>query len=170
MALPKLQGVETGGYTPLNNQGISAGDYGAIASGVTAVASAYAQSKQYEIQAIQRKINAKIAKLQGEEDSLALLQNFNKAQASNAVIAAAQGRSGATVQAIGSAAESQLNWDIDYTKMSSEIQAQGYSAEAKQLESAAKTSLIGGTLSAIGKTSSDIAYNRYSIGGKKNGA
>ena len=175
MALPSLssQGIQTTGYgyTPLapsNTMG-TLGVISGVGSAIAGIGSAYAQSTQYKIQEMQARTNEALSKMQGNKASLDLLKDFNKTMASNAVISAAQGRTGPTVSAVSSAAESQYNWDSDFTKLSSDIEAKGYSAQAKQYDIASTTSLIGGALSSIGGASSNVGYNLYSIGGSTKG-
>jgi len=136
----------------------------AISSVVAGIGSAYAQSSQYKIQQIQAKQRAEIAKMQGEADSLNLLRDFNKTMASNVVMAAAQGRSGGSVEAIASAAEAQYNWDTDFTKLSAEIQSRGYQAQAAQYGIAGTQAMVGGTLGTIQKGLQTYATSLYKIG------
>ena len=135
-----------------------------IGSVITGIGSAYAQSSQYKIQQIQAKQKAEVAKMQGEADSLNLLRDFNKTMASNIVMAAAQGRSGGSVEQIASAAEAQYNWDADFTKLSAEIQAGGYQAQAAQYGIAGTQAMVGGTLGTIQKGLQTYATSLYKIG------
>jgi len=96
---------------------------------------------------------------------LQLQRDFNKTMASNAVLSVAQGRSGATVTAIGEAAEAQLNWDKDFTRLNTVSQVMGYMAQAEQADIAASAKKTVGTLSAIGSGLSSAGTSLYSIGG-----
>ena len=145
--------------TPLTMAGLSA--IGSIFSGI---GSAYAQSVSYDIQKIQARTAAKIAKMQGEADSLAMHRQLNKTLASNTVMAAAQGRSGGSVEGIASAATQQYNWDADFDKLSAEIEQGGYESQAAQYGAAASTALIGGSLSAISGGMMDYSESLYKIG------
>lgn len=146
--------------TPSTGAGI-----GSIGSAISGIGSAYAQKAQYDIEAMNAKANARVAKIQGEADSLQLLKDFNKTMASNAVISAAQGRSGGSVTQIAQAAEAQYNWDSDFTKLSAQIQSSGYIAQAEQKKIAGKQAFIGGSLSSIGGSTQQYGTSLYKIGG-----
>lgn len=143
--------------------------YAAIASlaaqGVSQINSSIAQSASYKIQEINSRVQAKHAETQGKAAALDLTVQFNKMMASNAVMSAAQGRSGGSVEAVASAAEAQYEWDMDYTALSSEIQKSGYDAQAAQYKLASKSALVGGTISALSGVGIKGASSLYSIGG-----
>ena len=140
---------------------------GAIGSAITGIASSFAQSSQYKVQQIQARSRARVAKMQGEADALQLQQRFNQTMASNAVMAAAQGRSGASVEAIAGAAERQYNWDADFTKLSAEIQAGGYEAQAAQYGIAGGgMATLGSAAGAVQKATQSYATSLYKIGDK----
>lgn len=140
--------------------------YSAIGSTISGIGSAYAQSQSYKIKKYQAQTRAKMAKMEGEASALMLQQQFNKQMASNAVMAAAQGRSGGSVEGIATAAAQQLNWDQDFTKLSAEIEESGYQAQARQYGMAASSSLLGGTLDAVGGGYMDYQKSLYQIGDK----
>lgn len=143
----------------------TAGTIGSIGSGISALGAAYIQSTSLEIQQIQAKTAAKQAEIMGKSYALELSKRFNKTQATNAVVAAAQGRSGGSVNAIASAAQEQYNWDSMYSSISSGMTVRSMEEQASQYGAAAKTSLIGGALGSIQGTGQDIATNLYNIGG-----
>jgi len=136
---------------------------GSIAAGI---GGAFAKSAQYDVQKYQAKVNAKIAKMQGEADALNLQRQFNKTMASNVVMAAAQGRSGESVAGIARAGEEQLRWDADFARLSAQIQEQGYKAQATQYGAASSTALIGGSLGAISGGLTTMGKSLYTIGDK----
>jgi len=136
---------------------------GSIAAGI---GGAYVKSVQYDIQKMEAKTRAKIAKMQGEADALTLRRQFNQTMASNVVMAAAQGRIGESVMGIARAAEAQFRWDADFTRLSAQIQESGYQAQAAQYGLAGRTALIGGGLGAITKGLGTIEQSLYKIGEK----
>ena len=140
--------------------------YSSIGSVISGIGGAYAQSQSYQIKKYQAQTRAKIAKMEGEAAALQMQQQFNKQMASNAVMAAAQGRSGGSVEQIGMAAQQQYNWDADFTKLSAQIEESGHRSQATQYGRAASTSLIGGTLDAIGGGYMDYQKSLYQIGDK----
>ena len=146
-------------FTP----GVMAG-IGAVGSIASGIGSSYASSAQYKIAKSQASVNAKIAKVQGEADALNLLRQFNQTQASNVVMAAAQGRSGGSVSAVASAARTQYQWDADFTKLSSQIQQVGYKGQEAQYSLASKQAMIGGTLSSVADTAMNVGTALYKIG------
>lgn len=95
------------------------------------------------------------ARLQGKLQVIGMRSNFNKTMATNAVIAAAQGRSGGSVAQIASAAEKQLDWDIDLAKMDSEIQA----IESVKNGYASNTEAFNYQMQALGYGSSAKSYS-----------
>ena len=136
------------------------------ASIISGIGSAYAQSAQYDVQKYQAQTRAKMAKMQGEADALQLQRQFNQTMASNVVMAAAQGRSGGSVEQIGMAAQQQFNWDADFTRLSAQLQESGYQAQAAQYGAAASTALIGGSLGAISGGLSTMGKSLYTVGDK----
>ncbi len=140
--------------------------YSAIGSAITGIGSAFADSQSYKIKKYQSQTNAKIAKMKGEADSLQLQRQFNKTMASNAVMAAAQGRRGVSVEGVAQAAQQQLNWDQDFTKLSAEIEESGYQSQAAQYGKAASASLLGGSIGAITGAGMDYQKSLYTIGDK----
>mgnify|MGYP000503973946 FL=1 len=140
--------------------------YSSIGSVVSGIGGAFAESQSYKIKKYQAQTRAKISKMQGEADSLMLQRQFNKTMASNTVMAAAQGRSGGSVEGIATAAQQQLNWDQDFTKLSAEIEEKGYQAQATQYGKAAGASLIGGSLGAVTGGYMDYQKSLYKIGDK----
>jgi len=137
-----------------------------ISSIAAGIGSAFAKSSQYDIQKIQAKTRAKIAKMQGEADALNLQRQFNQTMASNVVMAAAQGRSGGSVEQMARAGEEQYRWDADFTRLSAQIQESGYQAQATQYGAAASTALIGGSLGAISGGLTTMGKSLYTIGDK----
>ncbi len=140
--------------------------YSSIGSVITGIGSAFADSQSYQIKKYQSQTRAKIAKMQGEADSLQLQRQFNQTMASNTVMAAAQGRSGGSVEGVAQAAQQQLNWDQDFTKMSAEIEESGYRSQATQYGKAATGSLIGGSFDAVVGAGMDYQKSLYTIGDK----
>jgi len=142
----------------------------AIYSGIGGIAAgiggAYMKSVQYDIQKMEAKTRAKIAKMQGEADALTLQRQFNQTMASNVVMAAAQGRTGPSVIGIARAAEAQFRWDVDFTRLSAQIQESGHQAQAVQYGIARKTALIGGGLGAVAGGLMGMEKSLYEIGDK----
>ena len=182
-----------------------------ITSGITAIGSAYAQYASYQIQEIQTDSQNRIAamqyemdakqaevsvqrtelaayqsSIQGKYDVLQMQQSLNKTLASNAVMSAAQNRTGGSAAAISSAATAEFNWDKDFTELSSSITQGDYNQEIIQGKlnvsgnrsqadmsrvaynpygGAASMSLIGGITGAVGKASTNIGEKLYKIGG-----
>lgn len=147
---------------------------GYMAHGAMAIGSAYLsyqQSKEaaasrassYRIQQIQAKTMEYQAKVQAKADIMQLQTQFNRVMANNAVMAAAQGRRGGSVEQIAKAAEAKFNWDKDFTKLSSEIQSGGYKAQAEQYALAANTASTGKDV-AFSKMMMDVGTSLYSIG------
>jgi len=139
--------------------------YSGVGSIISGIGSAYAQSQQYKIQQIQAKTRANIAKMQGKQESLSMLRMFNKGMASNAVMAAAQGRSGGSVEAIAQASEQQYNWDINTVELNAELQARGYQSQAAQYGAASSQAMVGGSLGAVSGGLMDMGTSLYKIGG-----
>ena len=104
--------------------------------------------------------------MQGEADALQLQRQFNQTMASNTVMAAAQGRSGGSVEGIAQAAEQQYNWDADFTKLSAQLQESGYQSQAQQYGNAASSALVGGSLGAITGGFQQMGQSLYTIGNK----
>jgi len=140
--------------------------YSGIGSIVAGIGGAFAKSVQYDVQKMQAKTRAKIAKMQGEADALTLQRQFNQTMASNVVVAAAQGRTGESVAGISRAAEKQFRWDADFTRLSAQIQESGYQVQATQYGIAGRTALIGGVLGAISKGLMTMEQSLYTIGDK----
>jgi len=138
---------------------------GAIGSVLTGIGSSFAQSSQYKIQEMQSRTMAKVAKLEGEAQALQLHHRYNKTMASNVVMAAAQGRSGASVEAMAGAARQQFNWDADFTRLAADIEAHGHQSQAAQYGIAAESAMMGGSLSAIQGGLQQYATSLYKIGG-----
>ncbi len=124
-----------------------------------------AASNSMKVQKYQAETRAKIAKLNGKATALNLTNDFNKSMASDAVIAAAQGRSGGSVAGIARAAEAQYNWDVDFAELSAQIQESGYTAQATQYGMASKQTLLGGALGAIGGAATTYYDTMGKIGG-----
>lgn len=148
----------------INSEAKTFAQASAIGSAITGIASAYAQSASYDIQKYQAQTQAKIAKMQGEADALAMNRALNKTLATNTVMAAAQGRSGGSVDQMASAATQQFNWDADFAKMSAKIEEQGYKAQARQYGNASSASLIGGSLGSVSGSLMDYGESLYKIG------
>ena len=140
--------------------------YSGIGSVISGIGGAFADSQSYKIKKYQAQTRAKIAKMQGEADSLMLQRQFNKTMASNTVMAAAQGRSGGSVEGIAQAAEQQYNWDADFTKLSAQLQESGYQSQAQQYGNAASSALVGGSLGAITGGFQQMGQSLYTIGNK----
>lgn len=107
---------------------------------------AKAQASMFKVQEYKYETESKLAKMSGNFRSMQLQRDFNNTMASNAVMAAAQGRRGGSVEAIGSAAESQLNWDMEFSELSRDIQTKGLDSMAvssSKASSSASRSAIG---------------------------
>ena len=81
--------------------------------------------------------------------------------ASNAVMAAAQGRRGPTVTAVGSAAQAQYNWDVEFSELSRDIQTKGLDSMALSASKAAQTTSDSAMSSMLGSAIS--SYAQYSM-------
>ena len=126
-----------------------------------------------KISAIQSKTAAAQAKMEGNYQAMEMQASFNQTMASNAVMSAAQGRSGGSVAGIARASESQLQWDLDFTKLSSDIKEGGYEAQAAMTkasanpyEGASSMALIGGISNAVVGSGMQISQSLYKIGGE----
>ena len=107
----------------------------AIVAGVASVAgsaiSTYkaGQANQglYKDRARTNEESARLIELQGGEDSLNRIKSFNNTMASNAVMAAAQGRSSGSgsIDAMAKESVSQYEWDRDYSELSTEYETRG---------------------------------------------
>ena len=124
-----------------------------------------AASNSMKVQKYQSETQAKIAKLNGKATALNLTNDFNKSMASDAVMAAAQGRSGGSVAGIARAAEAQYNWDVDFAELSAKIQESGYTAQAAQYGMGARQTLLGGALGAVGGAATTYYDTMGKIGG-----
>ena len=123
------------------------------------------QSAGYDVQSTQARTQAKFAQLQGKANGLELLKRYNQSAGQDAVIAAAQGRSGGSVEAMASSASNQFDWDKAFNDISTQVRVQGYQSQADQYALASKAALIGGAVSAITGVGIDSAKSLYSIGG-----
>lgn len=118
---------------------------------------AKAAASEAKITQYKYEVDSKLAKMNSNKIALDLTRQFNNTMASNAVIAAAQGRSGGSVEAIGRAATAGYNWDIDFAELSRDIQTKGLDSMALGAKQASKeyqksaipsmlgTALVGGT-------------------------
>ena len=120
------------------------------------IGSANQQASSIKIQEANLGVQAKVSEMEGKAYGMNLQADFNKAMASDAVIAASQMRKGGSVTAISDAAERQFNWDIDYAKFATDIKMKGYNADMNALKTASNTAMTAGyTSAAVG------AYNDY---------
>jgi len=150
-----------------------------IGAGLAQYGQSMVQSASYGIQqndafvgAFSAQVQQRASRLQGKADVLALTKDFNKSMASDAVMGAAQNRKGGSVAAVASAAQSQYDWDKDFTEMSTKIAESGYKSQyiaemgrAEQAGIAADAAKKIGMSSAIGSTLSSVGSSLYSIGG-----
>lgn len=136
-----------------------------VATGILQASQSYfgakAQSYQYKTQQFKYETDAKLAKMNSNNVALQLSRQFNNTMASNAVIAAAQGRKGPTVEAVGRAAEAQYNWDVDFTELSRDIQARGIESMALSAETAAKTTSKSAISNMLG--TAGMSYLQYKM-------
>ncbi len=128
-----------------------------IASSILGATSGYYGSK---IQKYQAETNAKLAEMQGKADGLSLASSYNKTQATNAVVSAAQNRRGGSVTAISDAAESGYEFDLQMVELGAYMQTSGYETNAQMAKLSGKQSIFSGLLGAA-----QTASNIYSIGG-----
>jgi hypothetical protein len=159
--------------TPTASAGMGAAGYASIAGVGLSVAQSYfgakAAASQYKIQEEEAKVAAARAKLQGSADALQLIRQYNSTQASNAVMAAAQGRSGESVSAVARAATSQLNWDMTFMKLSNDMSYASAIANAEGYATAYKTAKSG-AIATAGASLVSGATKLYSIGGSTKGS
>lgn len=176
MALASLEsmGVSTPGmaFTTPVSTGMGAAGYASVAGLGIQVAQSYfgakAAASEAKITQYKYEVDSKLAKMNSNKVALDLTRQFNNTMASNAVIAAAQGRSGGSVEAIGRAATAGYNWDMDFAELSRDIQTKGLDSMAlgarqasveyskSAIPSMLGTALVGGT-------------KLYSIGGSTRG-
>lgn len=123
------------------------------------------QSFGYDVQEIQARTQAKFAEVQGKATGLELLKRYNQSSGQDAVVAAMQGRSGGSVAAMASSAESQYDWDKAFNDISTQVRVQGYQSQADQYKLASKSALVGGAISAATGFGIGTAKSLYSIGG-----
>ncbi len=135
---------------------------GSAASNILGSISGYYGAKAQKYQA---ETSAKLAKMQGKNTALNLSQDYNRARASDVVMAAAQNRRGGSVAGIARAAEEQYVWDVDFADFSAKLQEMGYQSQATQYGLAAKQTLLGGTIGAIGGAGLTAYSNMSAIGG-----
>jgi len=127
-----------------------------IASGISNIMAAEAQSYSYEVQAYRSKVLGQQAVSAAKVTNLKLTQNYNEIAAANAVMAGISGRAfnSGTLQNMKRADQEKLNWDIEYSTLSGRIGKVGAEAEATGYESAAKQAKAAGVqkglLQAIG--------------------
>jgi len=119
--------------------------WGAI---VGLIGDANKKESAYRIQAAQAKTAASIAKMNATSTAYTLERNFNQRMASNAVISASQGRRGGSVTAIANAAQAELNWDLEFTKLGGDLSYMNRLAEVTSYETAATTAQTTGYASA----------------------
>ena len=115
---------------------------------VGAIGAANQKKSQLKIQRANAGVAAAQAKLNGQVYGMQLEANFNRAMASDVVMAASQHRRGGSVQAIAQAATKQFNWDLDFAEMSTEIQMLGANANLAALDSATSSAMSQGLLNA----------------------
>lgn len=136
-----------------------------IAAGILQASQSYfgtkAAASQYKVEQYKYETDAKIAKMNSKNVALQLSRDFNNTMASNAVIAAAQGRSGATAEAVGRAAETQYNWDINFAELSRDIQSRGLESMALSAKTAAKTTAKAAIPNLVG--SAAMSYLQYKM-------
>ena len=128
-----------------------------------AALSALSESKQNEsalkIKQYETKTNAEIAKMNASMKALNLTQAYNDSMATNAVIGASQGRSGPSIQGIYSAAGQELNWDIEYNKLGTNLSYNSALNNIATMGRAIKTTRTGGLLNAV--AGGYQAYDKY---------
>ena len=115
---------------------------------VGAIGASNQKKSQLKIQRANAGVAAANAKLNGQVYGMQLEANFNRAMASDVVMAASQHRRGGSVQAIAQAATKQFNWDLDFAEMSTEIQMLGANANLAALDQATSSAMSQGLLNA----------------------
>ena len=128
---------------------------------IQSYSSAKVAAAGHKVQQFKYETDSKLAKMNSNNVALQLSRQFNNTMASNAVMAAAQGRSGATVEAVGRAAEAQYNWDMDFAELSRDIQTRGIDAMATSSKMAAKTSSDAALTNMLG--SAGMSYLKYKM-------
>lgn len=116
------------------------------ASFATDVLSSYMQigeaedkASAYKFKAERSKMAGEMAMLQTKLNNANLMAQYNETQANANLIAAIQGRSGATVENIARVDAENLAWDMEFMKQTGIIQKAGYDIEAAGYRSAAAT-------------------------------
>lgn len=146
--------------------------YAGIAStAMAAVGSALAQKAASDYNDIQliwaahdAESRARTIELQAKADALKLHSMYNKTQASNAVMAAAQGRRGGSVSQIADSASRQFKWDLAFRQLSAESAAQNEYANAGRTYDARETnSALSNANFAMNMV--NTVTSLYSIGG-----
>lgn len=173
MALSSLEsmGVVTPGLTtPTASAGMGAG-MGAAGVAIQVAQSyfgAKAAASEAKITQYKYEVDSKLAKMNSNKIALDLTRQFNNTMASNAVIAAAQGRSGGSVEAIGRAATAGYNWDVDFAELSRDIQTKGLDSMALGARDASREYQKSAIPSMLG-TAVVGGAKLYSIGGSTRG-
>ena len=136
---------------------------------VGAIGAANQKESQLRIQKANAKVQSAQAGLNGAVYGMQLEANFNKAMASDVVMAASQHRRGGSVAAIAQAATKQFNWDMDFAEMSTEINMMGLDANLAALDSAQSAAMSEGILNAgiSGYTEYQKAQERIDISAPK---
>ena len=134
------------------------------ASIISGIGQAKVQESEQKIAEMNARVQAKAAEMQGNLAGLRLSQEYNKQAGQNAVIAAAQGRRGGSVQAMSMAAKSELDWDKEFLALSTQIQVSGYQSQAEQHALAAKAAKSS-IYSTLAGATIDAATSAYTIGG-----
>lgn len=174
MALASLadRGVVSSGLTTPTAGGMSAAGYASIAGVGIQLAQSFfgakAAASEAKITQYKYEVDSKLAKMNSNKVALELTRQFNNTMASNAVMAAAQGRRGGSVDAIGRAATAGYNWDINFAELSRDIQTKGLDAMAM----GAKQASINYEKSAIPNMLGQAVVGGaklYSIGGSTRG-
>lgn len=136
---------------------------GAISGVASAISSIYAGKTAaigYKMQAAARRAQASQAVSMAKMNNLKLQQQYNDAQASQIVMGAAQGRSGATLANIARVDKSNLEWDKEYMRLSGEYQSVGILADAMGYDVSAgmaKTSGLQKGLLQLASTAQDYS-------------
>lgn len=102
------------------------------------------QADAYKFKAERSKIAGEMAILQTKLNNANLMAQYNETQANANIIAAIQGRSGATVENIARVDAENLAWDMEFMRQTGIIQKAGYDIQTAGYKEAAATTIKTG--------------------------
>ena len=113
-------------------------------------------SSEFKAQSLE--MSAELATFQAKMNNLSLTKRYNDTQATNAVMAAAQGRtSGGSVAAIAKQDIENLEWDKKFMELSGQFASQGYIKDAAETRAAGiRGSQIASQSAKVGLLSSAV--------------